>query len=44
MKPKINVLENEDGVIKAVTREMTDEEYAELLEISLMTEGSIEGA
>lgn len=33
MKPKINVLEELDGVLQAVTREMTEEEYAEHLEI-----------
>jgi predicted DNA-binding antitoxin AbrB/MazE fold protein len=31
MKPKINVLVNEGGEVKVVTREMTDEEYAEHL-------------
>ena len=34
MRPKINVLEN--GI--AVTREMTDEEYAEYLESQQMVE------
>ena len=29
MKPKINVLEMVDGVLQPVTREMTEEEYAE---------------
>jgi hypothetical protein len=33
MKPKINVLEEVDGVLQAVTREMTEEEYAEHLEM-----------
>lgn len=32
MKPKINVLVNMNGEVKAVTREMTDEEYNEYLE------------
>lgn len=31
MKPKINVLELVDGTMQAVTREMTEEEYAEYL-------------
>ena len=38
MKPKINVLVKENGIVKAVTREMTDEEYAEHLEMSRMAE------
>lgn len=38
MKPKINVLEN--GV--PVTREMTDEEYAEYMEAQKMAEESEE--
>ena len=33
MKPTINVLEKVNGVLQAVTREMTDEEYAEYLEM-----------
>ena len=36
MKPKINVLELVNGVMQAVTREMTDEEYAEYLESQQM--------
>ena len=39
MKPKINVLIKENGVVKAVTREMTDAEYAEYLEMLAMAEG-----
>ena len=31
MRPKINVLEEVDGVLQAVTREMTEEEYADFL-------------
>lgn len=31
MKPKINILEEIDGKMQAVTREMTPEEYAEYL-------------
>ncbi len=38
MKPKINVLEEVNGVLQAVTREMTDEEYAEHLEMMQMAE------
>ena len=38
MRPKINVLVNEDGLIKAITREMTDEEYAEFLDMIRMAE------
>lgn len=38
MKPKINVLEEVNGVIQAVTREMTDEEYAEYMEAQRMAE------
>lgn len=37
MKPKINVLEN--GI--PVTREMTDEEYAEYQEMMKMAEESV---
>lgn len=42
MRPKINVLEEVNGVIQAVTREMTDEEYAEHLEILKMAEATEE--
>ena len=42
MKPKINVLELVNGEMKAVTREMTDEEYAEYLESQQMAEESEE--
>ena len=38
MKPKINTLIKENGDVKAVTREMTDEDYAEHLEASRMAE------
>ena len=38
MKPLINVLEKVNGVLQAVTREMTDEEYAEHLEMLKMAE------
>ena len=38
MKPKINVLEMVDGVLQPVTREMTDEEYAEYQEMIKMAE------
>lgn len=38
MRPKINVLVKEDDLVKAVTREMTDEEYAEHLEMIRMAE------
>lgn len=38
MKPKINVLELVDGVLQPVTREMTDAEYAEHLEMMQMAE------
>lgn len=37
MKPKINVLEN--GI--AVTREMTEEEYVEYLEMMAMAEEEV---
>ena len=40
MRPKINVLVKEDGLIKAITREMTDEEYAEHLEMIRMAEAA----
>ena len=33
MRLKINVLEDIDGVLQAVTREMTEEEYAAHLEM-----------
>ena len=42
MKPNINIWEKVDGVLKRVTREMTDEEYAEHLEILKMAEESKE--
>lgn len=42
MRPKINVLEEVNGVIQAVTREMTDAEYAEYLEMMAMAEESVE--
>ena len=32
MKPKINVLSEVDGIMTIITREMTEEEYAEYLE------------
>ena len=38
MRPKINVLEEVDGVLQPVTREMTEEEYAEYLEMQAMAE------
>lgn len=38
MRPKINVLEEVDGILQAVTREMTEEEYAEHLEMMKMAE------
>lgn len=42
MKPKINVLEEVNGVMQAVTREMTDEEYAEYQEMIKMAESEEE--
>ena len=33
MKPTINVLEEVNGVMRAITREMTDAEYAEYMEL-----------
>lgn len=36
MRPKINVLEMLDGVLQPVTREMTEEEYAEYLQMQEM--------
>lgn len=42
MKPKINILEETDGVLERVTREMTEEEYAEYQEILKMAEESKE--
>ena len=42
MKPKINVLEEVNGVMQAVTREMTDEEYAEYQEVIKMAENEEE--
>ena len=42
MKPKINVLEEVDGVLQPVTREMTDEEYAEYQEMIKMAENEEE--
>ena len=41
MKPKINVLVKENGVVKAVTREMTDAEYAEHLAMTEMAESEV---
>ena len=38
MKPTINVLEEVDGVMQAVTREMTDEEYAAYQEMLKLAE------
>ena len=38
MKPKINVLEEVNGVMQAITREMTDEEYAEYQEMLKLAE------
>lgn len=43
MRPKINVLEMVDGALQPVTREMTEEEYAEYREMLKMAEES-EGA
>ena len=31
MRPKINVLEELDGILQPVTREMTEEEYQDFL-------------
>ena len=42
MKPKINVLVFEDGIAKAITREMTDEEFAEYQEMMKMAESEEE--
>ena len=42
MKPLINVLEEVNGVMQAVTREMTDEEYADYQEMMKMAEESKE--
>ena len=42
MKPKIKVLEEVDGVMQSVTREMTDEEYAEYQEMMKMAESEEE--
>ena len=42
MKPTINVLEKVNGVLQAVTREMTDEEYAEYQEMMKMAENEEE--
>lgn len=38
MKPKINILELVDGEMKAVTREMNDQEYQNYLEEQKMAE------
>ena len=38
MKPTINVLEEVNGVMQAITREMTDEEFAEYQEMIKMAE------
>ena len=40
MKPFINVLEMVNGEMQAITREMTDEEYAEYMECLKMAEES----
>lgn len=42
MRPNINVLEEVDGVLQAVTREMTEEEYAEYLEMQEKAEREAE--
>lgn len=42
MKPNINVLEEVNGVMQAITREMTDEEYAEYQEMMKMAEEGAE--
>lgn len=42
MRPKINVLEEVDGVLQPVTREMTEEEYAEYLEMQVKAEHEAE--
>ena len=42
MKPKINVLEEVNGVMQAITREMTDEEYVEYQEMLKMAENEEE--
>ena len=42
MKHLINVLEEVNGVMQAVTREMTDEEYADYQEMMKMAEESKE--
>lgn len=41
MRPKINVLVKEGGEVKAVTREMTDAEYAEHLAMTEMAESEV---
>lgn len=33
MRPKINVLAEVDGILQPITREMTEEEYADFLKI-----------
>ena len=42
MKPLINVLEEVNGVMESVTREMTDEEYVKYQEMPKMAEETIE--
>ena len=42
MKPTINVLEEVNGVLQSVTREMTDAEYADYLECQRLAEESEE--
>lgn len=41
MNPKINILIKEGGEVKAVTREMTDAEYAEHLAMTEMAESEV---
>ena len=42
MRPKINVLEKVGGVIQTITREMTEDEFAEYQEMLKMAEESAE--
>ena len=42
MRPNINVLEKVDGILQVITREMTEEEYAEHLEMLKMAESEEE--
>ena len=41
-RPSINVLEEVDGKMQAVTREMTEEEYAEYLEVQQLAKATEE--